>query len=95
MSSMPDPNHLSGPHRETLSLLFRHPTSHNIEWPAVVSLLEATGSIEERHDGKYLVTIGTESEVFERPLHKDIDISTVVDLRRMLRNAGYSSLVEE
>jgi hypothetical protein len=95
MSSTPDPTHLSGSHRDTLSLLFRHPISHNIEWHAVLSLLEAVGSIEERHDGKYLVRIGNESEVFERPLRKDIDPSTVVDLRRMLDNAGYGALVEE
>jgi hypothetical protein len=95
MSSTPDPTHLSGTHRDTLSQLFRHPTSHNVEWHAVLSLLEAIGSVEERHDGKYLVTIGSESEVFERPLHKDIDVSTVVDLRRMLGNAGYGSHVQE
>ena len=92
---MPDPTHLSGPHRDTLSLLFRHPTSHNIEWHAVLSLLEAVGSVAERHDGKYLVTIGNESEVFERPLHKDIDTTTVTDLRRMLRTAGYASQEED
>lgn len=95
MSSTPDPTHLSGTHRDTLSQLFRHPTSHNVEWHAVLSLLAAIGSVEERHDGKYLVTIGSESEVFERPLHKDIDVSTVVDLRRMLGNSGYGSHVQE
>jgi hypothetical protein len=93
MASTPDPVHLSGPHRDTLSQLFRHPTSHNIEWPAVLSLLGAVGTVEERHDGKYLVTVGSESKVFERPLHKDIDTSTVVDLRTMLRTAGYGSQV--
>jgi hypothetical protein len=95
MSSTPDPIHLSGPHRDTLSQLFRHPTSHNIEWHAVLSLLEAVGSVQKRHDGKYLVTVADESEVFDRPLHKDIDTSTVADLRRMLRAAGYSSQVED
>jgi hypothetical protein len=91
MPSTPEPAHLSGSHRDTLSQLLRHPISHNIEWPAVLSLLGAVGTVEERHDGKYLVTVGSESEVFERPLHKDIDTQTVVDLRRMLRTAGYGS----
>jgi hypothetical protein len=95
MASTPDPVHLSGPHRDTLSQLFRHPTSHNIEWPAVLSLLGAVGTVEERHDGKYLVTVGSESKVFERPLHKDIDTSTVVDLRTILRTAGYGSQVQD
>ena len=94
MPSTPDPTHLSGSHRDTLSQLFRHPISHNIEWPAVLSLLRAVGTVEERHDGKYLVTMGSESNVFERPLHKDIDPQTVVDLRRMLRTSGYGSQVE-
>ena len=95
MASTPDPVHLSGPHRDTLSQLFRHPTSHNIEWPAVLSLLGAVGTVEERHDGKYLITVGGESKVFERPLHKDIDTPTVVDLRTMLRTAGYGSQVQD
>ena len=31
----------------------------------------------------------TETETIERPRNKDIDTELVVDLRRMLRNAGY------
>jgi hypothetical protein len=95
MPATPDPADLSGSHRDTLSQLLRHPISHNIEWPAVLSLLRAVGEVEERHDGKYLVTIGGESNVFERPLHKDIDPQMVVDLRKMLRTAGYGSQVED
>jgi hypothetical protein len=85
---MPNPPNLSGPHLDTLSHLFSHPTSHNIEWHDVLSLLEAVGTVKERHDGKYQVAIGPQSIVIERPLHKDIDISTVTELRRVLRNAG-------
>jgi hypothetical protein len=87
-SAIPDPPNLSGPHLDTLSQVFRHPTSHNIEWHDVLSLLKAVGSVEERNDGRYHVTIGPESIFIERPLHKDIDISTVAELRRVLRNAG-------
>jgi hypothetical protein len=88
---MPDPVHLSPAHRDTLATIFRHPTSHNIEWHDVLSLLEAVGSVKERHDGKYTVTVGTVTEVIERPRHKDIDIDEVADLRRMLTQAGYGS----
>ena len=35
----------------------RHPTSHNIEWRAVMSLLEAIGEVTVRHDGKLAVLI--------------------------------------
>ena len=92
--SIPAPEHLNNRHRDTLLQIFQHPTSHNIEWPAVLSLLEAVGSVEQRHDGKYLVTVGTESEVLT-PKHKDIDIQQVVDLRRMLTTAGYRAAVDE
>jgi hypothetical protein len=89
VSSTSEPAKLNNHHRDTLTKIFEHPVSHNIEWRSVLSLLEVTGSVEERHDGKFVVTLGTETEVLERPKHKDIDAQEVVDLRRMLRNAGY------
>ena len=49
--SDPVPEHLNNHHRDTLLQIFQHPASHNIEWPAVLSLLEAVGSVEQRHDG--------------------------------------------
>ncbi len=66
-----------------------HPTSHNIEWRAVLSLLEAVGEVNVRHDGKVSVRIGPELEFLEPPVGKDIDDQMVIDLRRMLTNAGY------
>jgi hypothetical protein len=93
--SIPVPEHLNNNHRDTLLQIFQHPTSHNIEWRAVLSLLEAVGSVEKRHDGKYMVTVGTETEVLAPPKHKDIDIQQVVDLRRMFTSAGYRAVVNE
>jgi hypothetical protein len=89
MSSTPDPAHLDNHHRDTLAKIFEHPASHNIEWRAVLSLLEFVGTVDQRHDGKFAVTVGTEKETFQRPRDKDIDAQAVVDLRRMLSNAGY------
>ena len=66
MPSIPEPVHLNNHHRDTLSRIFGHPASHNIKWQAVLSLLEALGSVAERHDGKFLVTLGPETETFER-----------------------------
>ncbi len=88
MSSAPEP-HLNNHHRTTLRLIFQHPVSHNIEWKDVVSLLEAVGSTVQEHGGKVAVTVGSETEFLDRPLHKDISTQTVVDLRRMLGAAGY------
>jgi hypothetical protein len=90
----PEPPHLSNHHRDTLLQLFQHPTSHNIEWHDVVSLLEAVGTVEQHHDGKYLVRIGGDVEFLDRPKTKDIDVQQVVDLRRMLTDAGYGAVVD-
>jgi hypothetical protein len=89
MPPTPEP-HLSGHHRNTLRQIFEHPVSHNIEWKDVFSLLEEVGSVTRHSDGKLTVTVGSETEFLEPPPHKDIDEQTVLDLRRMLSNAGYA-----
>jgi hypothetical protein len=85
----PEPQHLDNRHRDTLRKIFEHPTSHNIDWRAVMSLLEAVGTVDVRHDGKVAVKIGPEREFLEPPAGKDIDEQMVVDLRRMLSKAGF------
>jgi hypothetical protein len=87
--STPATNNLNSHHRDTVAQIFSHPAGHNIEWHDVLSLLEAVASVKEASNGRYLVTLGTETETFEPPKHKDIDEQQVVDLRRMLKNAGY------
>ena len=92
---MPDSEHLNPHQRDTLVRIFEHPVGHNIEWPDVVSLLEAVGSVDQRHDGSHVVHVGTEEEVLTRPEHKGLDAQQVLDLRRMLTGAGYLALVRE
>ena len=94
MSTSPLPVELNNHHRDTLLRIFQHPTSHNIEWRAVTSLLEVVGTIDEHKDGKFQVRIGSDTEFFDRPKHKDIDVQQVVDLRRMLTSAGYLAVVK-
>ncbi len=91
MSSMSEPVHLNNHHRNTLRQIFQHPVSHNIEWHSVVSLLKAVGSVVEHHDGTIAATVGSQTEFFEPPAHKDIDTPTVVSLRRVLSSAGYGT----
>ena len=67
MSSPPQPRHLSNHQRNTLRQVFQHPAGHNIEWHAVLSLLDAVGSAQEQHGGKVAVTIGSETEYFDSP----------------------------
>jgi len=86
----PTPEHLDGRHRDTLRQIFQHPASHNIEWHAVTSLLEAVGTVTVRHDGKLAVKLGDELEFLEPPADKDVDVQMVTDLRRMLTSAGYA-----
>ena len=85
----PSPEHLDGRERDTLRQIFAHPTSHNIEWRSVTSLLETVGTVTVRHDGKVAVKLGDELEFLDPPKGKDIDDQMVVDLRRMLSGAGY------
>jgi hypothetical protein len=91
MTSKTAVSHLSSHHRDTLAQILHHPVGHNIEWRAVTSLLEVVATVEEAHGGKLLVTLGGETQMFEPPRHKDIEAQQVVDLRRMLTNAGYGT----
>ena len=89
MSSSPESPHLDNRHRNTLRQIFEHPVSHNIEWHAVTSLLEAIGSGETHHNGKLGVAVGGQTAVFDPRAQKDVDEQAVIDLRHMLAAAGY------
>ena len=80
---------LSNHHRDTIQKILGHPASGNVEWRQVLSLLEAIGEVTEEHNGKLKVTLGPETEVLHPPRGKDVDEQTIVDLRRMLDQAGY------
>jgi hypothetical protein len=89
MAPTVEPEHLNNHHRNTLREIMHRPADRNIEWHSVVSLLGAVGSIEERHNGKFDVTVGSQRAVLQRPPHKDIDPQTVTDVRRLLLADGY------
>jgi hypothetical protein len=89
MAPTSEPAHLSNHHRTTLAKIFQHPVSHNLEWKDVLSLMGAVGSVEEKHDGKFTMTLGDQTETLERPRHKEVNAQEVLDLRRMLTSAGY------
>ncbi len=91
MASEQEPVHLSSNHRDTLEKLLQHPVNHNVDWHSARLLLEEAGTVAERHDGKFAVTLGSETVVLERPRGKDLTEQQVVDLRRMLIAAGYTT----
>jgi hypothetical protein len=82
--------HLNNHHRDTLEKLFSHPASANLEWRQVLSLLETIGTVTDEHNGMLKVTVGPETEVVRPPRGKDVDVQMVVDLRRMLGQAGFA-----
>lgn len=81
--------HLNSHHRETLSEIFTHPMSHNIEWHDVVSLLKGIGTVKETHQGNIEVVVNGAVEVFDPREGKDIDADQLAILRRLLRSAGF------
>ncbi len=80
--------HLSSRHRDTVAKIFG-PGDHNVEWREVESLLESVGTVTREHNGKLKVSLGPETEVFTPPRDKDVDVQTITDLRRMLKQAGF------
>jgi hypothetical protein len=81
---------LNGHQRDTLAQIFRHPTSHNIEWHDILSLLNALGTVKETHKGHLEIAIGDAIEVLEPARHKEIDTDQLAILRRLLRRGGYA-----
>ena len=45
--------------------------------------------VHETNKGHVLVTIGNDTETFEPPRHKDLDVEQMANLRRLLKKAGY------
>ena len=85
---MTDGPKLDSHHRKTVERIFTHPTSHDVQWHDVVSLLQAVGETEEVHDGRFKVTLGDETQTFDAPKGHDVDTQQIVDLRRMLKGIG-------
>jgi hypothetical protein len=79
---------LDAEHRNTVEQIFARPSSRNVEWRRVRSLLDDVAIVTEQHNGKLEVTLGGETEVLETPHGKDVDTQMLVDLRRMLTRAG-------
>jgi hypothetical protein len=75
-------------YRVTLEKIFSHPLGGNVEWRQVLSLLEAVGTTTQEPNGKVRVELGGQTEVLRPPDGKDVDRQLIVDLRRMLTNAG-------
>lgn len=77
-------------HVKTLSLIFSHPSSGNVRWSDVVSLLTALGAeIIEAEGSRIGVRLFNDRRVFHRPHPSpDMDKGAVANLREWLRSNG-------
>lgn len=82
--------HLNGHHRKTLASIFRHPASHNVEWHDVLSLLQSVGTVNERHNGGFDLSIGDHAIVIERPKGHDLEGDQLRALKKFLGLVGLS-----
>lgn len=94
MSTKSESHEIGGQHinhhqRDTLEALFSHPTRHNVRWKDTEHLLEALGEIEVKHNGNLKVTLSGIVEVFDVNHGRDLTMEQVMDLRRMLKSAGF------
>jgi hypothetical protein len=77
-------------HRRTLDAIFQHPLSHNLSWRAVVSLFDAIGGADEKHDGAFLFRLGDAHLWMKTPHTKDLTGDEVIDLRHFIVRSGWS-----
>jgi hypothetical protein len=80
--------HLNHHHQVTVEGIYRHPVGHNIEWHDVLALLDKVGTVVEEENGRFTVTVGSETETFDEPRHHDVSVQQVLDVRRMLEGVG-------
>jgi len=79
---------LDSHHRVTAEKIFRHPTSHNIQWHDVTSLLESLGECRETTHGSFEIKLDGMLHVFGGPLGRDLTDQQVGDARKVLRHVG-------
>ena len=84
------PQNLSHGARETLDQIEYHPTTHNLGWHDLVVMLKEVAEVEESAGGsKIVVHLGNLKETFERPEGTPVSEDTVLNLRRMFKEAGF------
>jgi hypothetical protein len=82
--------HMATDHRRTLDAIFRHPVPHNLSWMDALGLLTHLGSVDERADGKYSLTINGKHLIFHKPHGKNLDARQITDLRHYFALSGIS-----
>ena len=92
--STPSHPHLSGHHKRTFEAIFQHPTSHNLAWQDVRSLLAILADVEEKHNGLLNVSRNGKQITIHPPKHKDVaSTDEVLAIRRFLQESSDSPVV--
>jgi len=75
-------------HQRTLKLIYKRPTSDNIRWTDIESLLKALGAdVTERAGSRIAVVLFGEVRVFHRPHPTpNTDKGAVASIRKWLEN---------
>lgn len=77
-------------HQRTLELVFAHPTSGNIQWKDIESLLGELGAeVSEREGSRVAVVLFGEVRVFHRPHPSpNTDKGAIASIRKWLEQHG-------
>ncbi len=80
-------------HEKTLKLIFKRPTSANIRWKDIESLLQGLGAkVREREGSRIAVVLFEEVRVFHRPHPSpNTDKGAVESIRKWFESKGVKS----
>ena len=79
----------------TLTRIYQHPLSHNLELRAVTRLFKAIGMAEIQHNGEIGLHIGDEALTLACPHGKDLGTEDVVLVRHFHERTGWSPTAED
>jgi hypothetical protein len=73
----------------TLFRILRHPTTQNVSWDELVTLLVQVADVDKMHDGgQLIVRLNDEKLTLQRPKGDHIPEQPLLEVRRMLKGAG-------
>ncbi|HTB63791.1 MAG TPA: hypothetical protein VK737_09400 [Opitutales bacterium] len=85
MQTINPPSSLNGSHLRTYEKIFQHPTSHNLAWRDVLSLLSHVGEVVEEPNGHLKVTRNQHLLILPVPTTKEVaEVDELAKLRRFL-----------
>ena len=79
---------VSGFDRRTLALIFTDPSSLNLAWLDIISLMRRIGTVEERYNDWFLFQLGNEKYEMKKPNGKHLTAPEVLDMRHFVGRAG-------